>query len=132
MVDVDGTIALIASDRSYYDMTRILEDVPNEPICELVRMFKEKGYWVIIVSGRDDSCRENTETWMKYHDIPYDFLHMRKAGDSRKDMIVKQEIYHANIEPFFNIVFAVDDRPQVIRGWRELGLTVLQLNDIDF
>jgi predicted kinase len=131
VADIDGTIALNVS-RDYYDMTRILEDVPNEPICELVRMFKEKGYWIIIVSGRDDSCKADTETWLKCNNIPYDMIHMRKVGDSRKDVIVKQEIYQTSIKQFFNVAYVLDDRIQTVRGWRDLGLTVLQLNDIDF
>jgi predicted kinase len=131
IVDVDGTIALNVG-RNYYNMTRILEDAPNEPICELVRMLKEKGYWIVIVSGRDDSCKADTETWMKCHNIPYDVIHMRKEGDSRKDVIVKQELYETSIKPFFDVRYAIDDRPQVVRGWRELGITVLQLNDVDF
>ena len=131
VVDVDGTLA-IALGRSYYDMTRILEDAPNEPICELVRILKKEGYWVIVVSGRDDSCKTDTETWLKCHDVPFDLLHMRKAGDSRKDAIVKSEIYHTMIKPHFHVVFWIDDRSQVVKAIRDLGITVLQLNDIDF
>jgi len=131
IADIDGTLAVNIS-RDYYDMTRILEDVPNEPICELVRIFKEKGYWIIVVSGRDDSCMADTETWLKCNNIPYDMIHMRKVGDSRKDVIVKQEIYQTSIKQFFNVAYILDDRVQTVRGWRDLGLTVLQLNDIDF
>lgn len=127
IIDMDGTLAL-ACDRSYYDMTKILGDAPNEPICELARILKSKGYWIIIVSGRDDSCKIDTETWLKCNNIPYDIIHMRKLGDSRKDSVIKQEIYNEHIKSLFNAVYCVDDRDSVVSMWRDIGLTCLQVN----
>lgn len=131
IVDVDGTIAKNVG-RDYYDLTRVLDDVPIEPICNLVRILKEKGLKIIIVSGREDTCQADTETWLKTYDIPYDAIFMRKAGDGRKDAVAKEEIYRNSIEPHYQIVYCLDDRPVVARLWRSLGLTTLQLNDIEF
>jgi predicted kinase len=132
VVDVDGTVAL-AHNRYIFDMSKILEDLPNEPICELVRMFKEKGYAIIIVSGREDFALEDTKLWLSTHNIPFDAIFMRATRDPRKDSIVKEEIYHRDIELIYNIKYIVDDRPQVVRMWRRiLGKPVLQVNDLEF
>ena len=130
--DVDGTIALNLSGRDYYDLTKVLDDAPNTPVCNLVRILKEKGYVIIIVSGRENICQEDTETWLKAHDIPYDAIFLRKAGDGRKDAVAKEEIYREHIEPYFSVAFALDDRPVVCRLWRSLNIPTLQLNDIEF
>jgi hypothetical protein len=131
IVDVDGTIS-ININRSYYDLTKVLDDVPNEPICTLVRIFKEKGYAIIVVSGRENICQEDTETWLKIHDIPYDAIFMRKAGDGRKDVVAKEEIYRENIEPYYSVAYVLDDRNSVVNMWREIGLTCLQVSYGDF
>jgi hypothetical protein len=55
---------------------------------------------------------------------------MRKAGDGRKDTIVKKEMFLELVHPNYNVEFIVDDRPSVCRMWREeIGLKVLQVGD---
>ena len=132
IVDVDGTIAINSENRSYYDFTRVLEDSVNVPVADVVKTYKEKGILVIIVSGRDDFCQTDTETWLKCNDIPYDKLFMRPAGDRRKDTILKKEIYDTHIKGKYNILFVLDDRAKVVQSWRELGLTCLQVNSGNF
>lgn len=132
IVDIDGTLALNESGRDYYDLSLVLEDKPFLPVVEIVRMEYLNGTKIIILSGRDDSALEDTTTWLMAHDIPYDFIHMRVTGDRRKDAIIKREIYDEKIHGSFNIKYIIDDRPQVIRMWRELGHTVFQVNDLEF
>ncbi len=61
------------------------------------------GYSIIFCSGREDLYREQTERFIKKHlDFEYE-LFMRKAGDDRKDSLVKEEIYNNNIAPKYNI-----------------------------
>lgn len=50
---------------------------------------------------------------------------MREAKDQRKDSIVKSEIFWRDIAPFYNVECVIDDRPQVVRMWLDLGLKVL-------
>lgn len=133
IVDVDGTLALNTSGRSPYDMTRLLEDIPNIPVCNLVKEFNQKGYTIIVVSGREDCGRDDTEIWLKVNEIPYDFLFMRKTGDHRKDYIIKEEIYHQYIEQEYDIRYVIDDRRQVVEIWRnKLQLCCLQVAFGDF
>ena len=131
-MDIDGTIALAESGRSYYDSTRVLEDSVNVPIAEIVKFYSKQGILIIIASGRKDDCRADTETWLKCNDIPYNLLLMRSADDSRKDSITKSELYDNNIKGKYEILFVLDDRKQIVDKWRELGLTCLQVADGNF
>lgn len=45
---------------------------------------------------------------------------MRPAGDMRKDTEVKLEMFNAHIRGKFNVEAIFDDRPQILRLWREL------------
>jgi hypothetical protein len=57
---------------------------------------------------------------------------MRPAGDSRRDAIVKQEIFDTEVRDRWRVVGVFDDRRQVVRMWRALGLTVFQVAEGDF
>jgi len=131
IVDVDGTIAINVS-RDYYDMLKVIEDIPNQPICDLVKLLS-KTYIIIIVSGREDCARGDTDLWLSAHDVPYNKIFMRKTGDNRKDVIIKEEIYENDIAPFYNVKYVLDDRLQVVEGcWRKLNLCCLQVASGDF
>lgn len=129
--DIDGTVAQNMG-RSHFDYTRVLEDRPIQPVIDLVELLNTK-YEIIFVSGRD-SCYDLTKQWVdEYIDLPNGYnLFMRDTGDNRKDYIIKKEIYEDKIEPFWNIHYVLDDRKVVVDMWRSRGITVLQLNDIDF
>lgn len=128
--DIDGTIAALG-DRSPFDWTRVGEDKPIQVIINLLAIL-HPVYTIILFSGRDGSCRDLTEQWLQEHQVPYHELLMRKAGDKRKDCIVKQEMYETHIVPRYEVEFVLDDRKQVVDMWRGLGLTCLQVAEGNF
>lgn len=128
--DIDGTLA-IRGDRSPYDYSKVNLDTPNEDVARICRHLAER-YPIIIVSGREDSCHKETLDWLHLHQIKPDCLYMRKAGDKRKDSIVKAEIYIRVIEPHYTILGVFDDRQQVVDMWRSIGLTCFQVDYGDF
>jgi predicted kinase len=132
IVDIDGTAALNQGVRDYYDMSRVTEDDPNEPVLSVVRLEHKASTKVIIVSGRDDIALNDTKLWLEWHRVPYDSIYMRITGDKRKDTVIKKEIYENEIKEKYNVKYVFDDRPEVCRMWRELGLTVFQVQDIEF
>jgi hypothetical protein len=82
---------------------------------------------IIIVSGRDDTSMDLTKEWLDFYKISYDVILMRKAGDFRKDNIVKREIYNEHIIGKYNIAAIYDDRQQVVDELRNMGLKVFQV-----
>jgi predicted kinase len=131
MVDVDGTVALMAG-RSPYDETRVHEDRPNQQVIDIVQELAAT-HRIVFCSGRTDACREATEKWLAGNVFAsYDALHMRKVGDMRKDSVVKREIFDEHIRGRYDVVAVLDDRNQVVEMWRSLGLTVLQVADGNF
>ena len=99
----------------------------------MVRALHAAGYRIVFCSGRTDGSRASTAAWLAEHvGVPYEALHMRAAGDQRKDSIVKAEIFEKHIRHAYRVVGVLDDRMQVVRMWRALGLTVLQVAEGDF
>ncbi|GID94821.1 AAA family ATPase [Amorphoplanes digitatis] len=132
LVDIDGTVALM-NGRSPYDWGRVGEDAPNPAVIAAVRAMHAAGHAIVFCSGRDEECRAETQAWLDlYVAVPYEGLFMRPAGDSRKDAIVKREIFDQEIRDRWRVIGVFDDRQQVVRMWRALGLTVFQVAEGDF
>lgn len=125
--DIDGTLARM-TDRSPYDYSKVSTDKINPSVALICRLLSELKFPIILCSGRKEECRAETESWLLNNGIHYNTLFMRQTGDDRKDAIVKEEIYHNNIEPLYNIIGVFDDRNQVVDMWRSLGLTCFQVN----
>jgi predicted kinase len=127
--DLDGTLALLGK-RNPYDAARCEEDILNEPIRSILLATPEDK--ILLVSGRQDQYKPQTERWLATHNIRYDALIMRKTGDMRKDSIIKKEIFENEIQSHYNIRFVLDDRNSVVEMWRSVGLTCLQVAPGDF
>jgi hypothetical protein len=131
LVDVDGTLALMQG-RGPYEWHRVGEDAPNPPVVELVRSLRAAGNAIVVVSGRDGVARRATQAWLARHEIPHDALLMRAERDNRRDSIVKREIFDRVIRRRWQVRGVLDDRDQVVRMWRDLGLTCAQVAPGDF
>ena len=83
----------------------------------------------IMTTGRTDDLRGVMLEWIEKHELPIDTLLMRRTGDNRKDSIVKTEIYREHIEPYYDVLYVIDDRPQVVEAWKALGLPVIAVTD---
>lgn len=129
--DLDGTLAKL-NGRNPYDASRCEDDLLNEGIASIVKSYQKAGYKILLVSGREDKFKEQTQRWLNLHSIKYDTLIMRQTSDTRKDSIIKSEIFNNNIKDNYYIEFILDDRNQVVDMWRDLGLTCLQVDYGDF
>lgn len=112
----------------FYSDEEVLKDGYHAHVCQRVIQEHLEGRTIIFVSGRSDVCRESTEEWLKGTGIPYSALLMRSEGDRRPDTQVKKDFLRQVLSGY-NIVRVYDDRPSVIRMWREDGLEVVDCGD---
>lgn len=133
IIDVDGTIAFM-SDRTPFEYNKILNDIPNEKLINLISSFINENINVktIVVSGREDCCKKETIEFLNYYGLYVDEIYMRETGDSRTDEVIKEEIYNKYIKNKYNIKYVFDDRNKVVDMWRRNGLFTLQVSDGDF
>lgn len=132
--DLDGTLCLFEKEdkskahyRSPYDSGRCGSDLVNQAVLEVVNRFP-----VIFVSGREDKFRPETLKWLEMHNIAHLGLYMRETGDFRKDNIIKREIFYQHIKLYYEVLFVLDDRDQVVKMWREEGLVCFQVAEGNF
>lgn len=132
ITDIDGTVAHMNGKRGPFEWHNVGLDDPDLPTITTLQALKTAGATILAVSGRDGSCRKETEEWLKKHKVPFDGLFMRPAGDYRKDSLIKEEIYNNDIKDNYNIVMVFDDRNQVVSTWRKLGLKCAQVEPGEF
>ncbi len=125
--DIDGTLALMGK-RSPFDWQDVYKDDINEIVAEQLAFHKSKGRKILVVTGRDESCRKVTEDWLVLHELDYDELHMRPKDDYRKDTAIKKEIYVNEIRDKYNVLAVYEDRISVSKQWNDMGLFVFNVN----
>ncbi|QAY80406.1 AAA family ATPase [Sphingosinicella sp. BN140058] len=110
------------------------DDPPIEPIARLARMLYHNAQdrrdidAVLIVTARperEDWSRMTLDS-LQLHDIPYTAIYMRGEGDMRPDHQVKADILQRILDDGYEPLLVVDDRPSVVRMWREHGIVTLQ------
>jgi histidinol phosphatase-like enzyme len=133
LVDLDGTLALCNGKRHIFDWGSVDLDDISETVKESLLLYKNAGYKIIIMSGRDSAAREKTIVWLNEHNIPYDDLFMRNFNDMRKDSIIKRELYDKFVKDKYWITLSFDDRNSVCSDvWRALGIKCYQVEDGNF
>lgn len=128
--DLDGTLALMG-DRSPYDTARAVDDALNMPVANLIEVYAHQDTFdirLILLSGREEKYRKVTEDWLQRHGIThYEVLYLRPDNDRRKDYVVKREVYERQIKNKYGVLFVLEDRDQVVKMWRDIGLTCFQV-----
>lgn len=127
IADIDGTVAHCKNVRDIFDFSKVHLDEPDKFVVTVVRGLKQMGVKIVVATGRNDICREQTWEWLCHHfGFEPDELFMRVTGDMSGDITLKREILFHHIAPKYKVIGALDDRPQVIMEcWRPLGIQVL-------
>ncbi len=141
LCDIDGTVAnldhrlhYVKGDRPdwkgfFAEMDK--DTLIKENLDTLIKLHEE-GYEVLMVSGRPDTYRDVTEQWLYSNGVNrHCAVLMRRGNDCRPDTDVKRDIM--NIIGKENIHCVIDDRPCVVRMWKEEGVEVIDVgNGVEF
>lgn len=122
--DLDGTLADMGK-RTPYNFQDVYNDTVIGNVHKLL-LILEANNDIVILTGRNEICREDTIKWLNHHGIPFTKLIMRPMGDQRKDAIIKMELFRDLIAPYHNILGVFDDRDVCVKMWREIGATCYQ------
>jgi len=136
--DIDGTLANIQHRLNHIQSTpknwpAFDAGIPNDTVikyvAEVFHSLSAAGSIIVLVSGRNERTREATVSWLTDKNLhTWDKLYMRSADDFRSDDIVKREILDEIVREYGrkpDMVF--EDRPRVIRMWRDEGIFVFNV-----
>lgn len=140
--DIDGTLAHMNGKRGPFEWHKVGNDDIDLGVAAVldgvstINEANSNKTTIFLFSGRDEVCRPETEAWLELHGIDYDALYMRRTdhvdehGGQVKDTLVKEEMFEKYIKGKYNVLFVLDDRPQVCRMWRDVyDLRVMNLGD---
>lgn len=102
-------------------------DLPIAYTCQLFRIL-QAALPQVISTSRPDRTRDQTLEWLQQFGLVPHELHMRANADRRPDGEVKLEHLQL-IKQNYTPLFAVEDRPSVVRMWRANGVPVLAMDD---
>ena len=137
LCDIDGTVAnnehrqkLLKGFNDWDKFFSLLkDDEPIHVIIERVKQKVESNGDLIFLTGRPEKYREMTEDWLlKYFDVGFSLL-MRKDGDLRNKIIIKEELFKENFQKT-QIKVCFENDPELIQLWQDLGLNVIDINSI--
>lgn len=130
--DIDGVLADVA--HRLHHIARRPKDWPaffaaahaDPPLARGVDLALElaETHPVLYLTGRPESLREVTQTWLDTHGLPAGGLVMRRRGDYRPARVMKLERLRAlaGTHPVHTVV---DDDPAVVTVLAEAGFPVL-------
>lgn len=107
------------------------DDEPLWDTIALVNAMRDAGYVPLFVTGRREVARENSNIWFRrifeWFDPSTVFI-MRAMEDTRRPTECKIPTI-AKLAEEYDIIFAIDDDPMVIKGIRSLGIPAYQVRD---
>lgn len=133
LVDIDGTLAHKHPERDIHDLSMVHLDSPNPGVVRAVRAIRQLDQKVILMTGRSEDSRVQTQRWIEDH-VGYGIpLYMRKSGDLRPDHVIKHELFQEHIADRYHVLGVFEDRNQMIRLWRDrLKIPAYQVANGDF
>lgn len=137
LCDIDGTVANLEHRLHFIQSSKkdwnsffksCVNDEPVPEVISTIKMLYIAGATIIMVSGRSDVVRAETEDWLFKHSVPHANLYMRRDGDRREDYLVKSELLDQIRKDYTEPIIGVfDDRKQVVDMFRNRGLKVFQV-----
>lgn len=129
VVDIDGVLADVGHrlhflERRPKDWSRFFaaarHDPPHPEGMALVADLVEGGHEVVLLTGRPERWRADTEAWLAEQGVDHDLLVMRPAGDHSPAAAVKVTLLGVLARDRV-VAVVVDDDEQVIAAVNEAG-----------
>lgn len=102
----------------FYAPENIIKDEPIWQGIDLLNLFRQQGYKILITSARRESCREATMEWLKRYGVDFidpEDIYLRADKDHRrafavkKDMVQEALVRYSVGEVFTHSHYFVDD-----------------------
>ena len=132
VVDIDGVLADVGHRLHFLDrrpkdwrgfFAAARSDPPHDEGLQLVAELVAAGHEIILLTGRPEHCRADTEAWLAEHLVAHELLVMRPADNRRPAAEVKVGVLRL-LATDRTVAILVDDDPRVIEAARGAGFPV--------
>ena len=135
--DLDGTLA--DDSHRWHHVTKsgdweayyaqAVHDKPISHVIEIAKALKAAGFSIVIVTGRSESIRAETELWLMRHGIMFDEVIMRKKTDRRRNSELKLEALEDLVLRGYLPLMVFEDLPAAVATYRRAGVPCAQVAD---
>lgn len=109
-----------------------VNDNVNVAVVEIYKTLQATGkYTMVILSGRSEIVKKETEKWLKCNYIKYDLLVMRPDKDYTPDEELKRS-WLKKLQEVEIVCCVFDDRKKVVDMWRKEGITCFQVAEGEY
>ena len=135
--DLDGTLA--DDSHRWHHVTKsgdweayyaaATEDKPIWHVIEVAKALHAAKFEIIIITGRSESIRAETEQWLLQHGILFRELIMRKRTDRRRNSELKLEALEELRLKGYLPLMVFEDLPAAVATYRRAGVPCAQVAD---
>jgi hypothetical protein len=126
LCDCSARVPLLPDYEAFHSRCR--EDPPRHAEITVAKaMLAFSGHIKLLINtGRTEAWRADTNHWLAGQGIGNYDLAMRPQHDSRPSSVLKAEVVERYRKAGARILFAVDDRVNVVVMYQQLGIPVFQ------
>lgn len=121
--DIDNTI-LYHTNRNPFNWSDLSGDKVIKGMKELIKYLDLENIMIILITGRPESVRPQTEEWLDNNNIQYDILYMKDGDPYGKAYLFKEKILK-NIQNDYNILMVFEDDTKCAEMYINNGILVL-------
>jgi phosphoglycolate phosphatase-like HAD superfamily hydrolase len=138
LVDIDHTIAnafwrdsmIGVSEWDYYH-SEGKHDRPFRNVVKLINSLYMAGYEIVAITGRSEKFRKLTMDWFINNEVDIEEILMRPDDCFLKNAEMKLKLIEMRFKGNYNdIHFLIDDNEDTILAFSKLGITTLQIRNI--
>ena len=104
-------------------------DKPITHVIEIAKALRVAGYSIVIITGRSESIRAETEQWLLQHGVLFRELIMRKKSDRRRNSELKLEALEDLVLRGYLPLMVFEDLPAAVATYRRAGVPCAQVAD---
>ena len=105
MSDIDGVLArvehrehLMLSSKWIEYNEACVDDKPNTEAIALLMGYYERGYHIVLISGRSETVSTETQEWLLENGVPYHALMLRPLSNKRDNADYKMSVINDYIK----------------------------------
>lgn len=118
---------------AFLDENLIKQDTPIQDTIDIINCLNTR-YPILFVTGRNSGIEQITrwqiETYFNLGPCGYKLFMRYDADRETPDASIKLDIYKNQIEPYYDVIAAFDDREVIVNLWRTLGITTYHVGEL--
>lgn len=113
--------------KCFLDCNKLYLDSPKINNIDFINYLYNRGFKIVLVTGRPETMRECTERQLSAYNVVYEDLFMRPSEDARPDPVYKTDAILRLLRSGLDIAAHFDDNLETVKALRRSGIESILL-----